>query len=182
MSATDTSERRGGGSKAQLLELLHDPLKLRLCLIAVILTGGFLAIFNPLSDQIAQTSKDLKRDTRLLDLARSVEQLRKQYRTFEDRIPQQSDTKEWVQYVLDGIRSFPLKMVKLDCRDPKPIGPYKAIVLQVELEGSFFDVDKFLRWVETNKRLLRVDELKISPGRGGGDVVIARLTLLGLTG
>ena len=181
MTATDSGDRRAS-LKAGLLERLHDPLQLRICVIAVVLLVGYGAVYQPLSDKIDETNRKLDRDKKLLDLAGSIEQLQEQYRCFEGRLPQQVDAKEWVQYVLEGIRRLPLKMSKFDCRPPQQLGPYQVVVLQIELEGSFFDLDKFLRWLESNQRLLRADDVTMAPARGNKGNMVMRITVLGMTG
>ena len=74
--------------------------------MAVVLLTGYLAVYRPLSDQIDETTRKVDRDRKMLDLAGGIEQLQKQYHSLEDRLPQQVDTKEWVQYMLEGIRGF----------------------------------------------------------------------------
>ena len=165
MSATESGERRST-RKTNLLERLHDPVQLRIFLVSVVVLLGYAVVYMPLRDQIAQKTKKLDREKTLLDVAGRFEQLQEQYHRFEQRVPQQADTKEWVQYVLEGTRTLPVKLSKLDCREPISVGPYKAVVLQMELEGSFFDLNKFLRWVESNQRLLRADEITISAAKG----------------
>lgn len=178
---TENGDRRASW-KAGLLERLHDPLQLRICVIVVVLAVGYVAIYQPMSDKIDQTERKLKQDKVLLDLAGNIERLQDQYHTFDERLPQHADTKEWVQYVLEGIRALPLKMSKFDCRPPQRIGPYKIIVLQVELEGSFFNLDKFLRWVEANQRLLRADDVGMARAQGNNGNMVMRVTILGMTG
>ena len=97
-------------------------------------------------------------------------------------MPQQADTKEWVQYVLEGIRQLPLKLAKLDCREPKTVGPYRVIVLQIELEGRSSTWTRFLRWLESNRRLLRADDMTTRAAAQRKRAMTMQLTVLGLTG
>ncbi len=180
MTPAQTGDRRAD-IKANLLERLHDPVQLRIVMLAVVLLIGYVAIDMPLGEQIAAKSRKLKSDERLLALAERLERLQEQYNSFADRIPAQTDGKEWVQYVLEGTRRFPLKLSKLECRDPKQLGPYKAVVLQIELEGSFFDLDKFLRWLESDRRLFRTDSVLIGPTRENKKILVMQVTVLGLT-
>jgi Tfp pilus assembly protein PilO len=183
MSATEPGDRRSGGLKARLLESLHNPTQLRVCVIAAVLLAGYYAAFVPLDARIDATTKKLARETKLIKLAANLERLQKQYAAVEPRVPRQVDTKQWVQYVLDGIRRLPLKMNKLDCRPPKQLGPLTVFTFQIDLEGTFYDLDKFLRWVESDQRLLRVDDVLISPIQSSkGPMASMRLTLLGLSG
>jgi hypothetical protein len=179
MTPTESGDRRAG-LKSNLLERLYDPLQLRICVMSAVLLLGYGAIYMPLNNQITETSKKLDRDKKLLDLAGRLEQLQQQYQTVAKRIPPQADSKEWVQYVLEGIRSFPLKLTKLDFREPKQVGPYRVVVLQVELEGSCFDMDRLLCWFESNRRLFRADEVRIIPARDNKNILVLQLTVLGL--
>ena len=54
------------------------------------------------------------------------------------------------------------------------------VVLHVEVRGTYFDLDAFVRWLESNQRLLHVDSMKLSPS--GGDVMTLNLVVSGLTG
>lgn len=182
MSETETAERRTG-IKTKLLDQLHDPVRLRVCVIAAVLAAGYVAVYSPLQARISDTSIKLKRDKKLLSLATGLEEMEKEHEKIKDRIPQHTDSKEWVQYVLDGIRLFPLDLIKLDCGDPKRVGPYQVVVMKIDLGGSFYDTDKFIRWLESNKRLLWVDNISISPmPRGGENYGVVKLTIIGLSG
>lgn len=180
MSVTETGERRSD-LKAKVLEQLHDPIRLRITVLGSILLVGYFAVYNPLNGQITDLTKRLNRDEKQLALAIRLEKLEKEYGEFKDRIPQNTDSKEWVQYLLDGIRKYPLRLLRFDSRDPKRVGPYQAIIFKIELEGAFLDMDNFIRWIETNERLLRIDEISMAPSRSGKNQTVLRLTVLGLT-
>ncbi len=166
----------------RLLERLRDPLQLRVLITVVVLVTGYAAIYLPLSDRIAQTSRKLSEERKRQDLANEVDCLRTQVARFEARLPEKTDTNEWVQYVLEGIRESSLQLKTLGSEDPQRVGPYEAVVLRVELQGGYRDLDSFLHWLETNQRLFRVDSTKIAPGRGKNDGLVMQLTLLGIKG
>ena len=184
MASTETGERRAD-LKSQLLERLHDPLQLRILVIGVVLLAGYVGVYAPLSAQIAETTNKLSQEQKMAELATSLEQLQARCSRFEKRIPQQDDCKEWkwIHYMREGIGRFPLKLTKLDYLTPRQVGPYRAAVMTIALEGSFFDLDQFLRWLESNPRLLRVDNISIalaSGDAGNKDDLIMQLTVLGL--
>lgn len=178
----------------ELLNRLRDPLRLRIFVTGLMLLIGYAAIYTPLSGRIEQTTRKLNEQQRRQALAHEIDRLRAQVSKFHARLPADSDTNQWVQYVLDGIRKFPLKLKTLDSESPRRIGPYQAVVLHIDLEGEFDDLDAFLRWLETDQRLFRVDTARIAPSRRGGAYRAARtsgqqngklamqLTLLGVSG
>ncbi|MHC4398928.1 MAG: type 4a pilus biogenesis protein PilO [Planctomycetota bacterium] len=163
----------------KLIERLHDPVQLRVLITAVMVVVGYFAIYTPLNGHIEETTRKLGDDQRRQTLARDVEQLRAEVAKFQSRLPEQTDINEWVQYVLGGIRKFPLKLVNLDSGKPQQLGPFEAVVLNVELSGRFRDLDAFLHWLATNERLFRLDSAKIAPSRNEGDELMMQLTLLG---
>ena len=180
MRGTESEERRSD-LKTKVIDQLHDPVRLRVCVLASILAIGYFAVYTPLQERISDLTKNLDRDRKKLALAARNDKLQAEYVVFNDRIPKVTDNKEWVQFMLDGIRKFPLRLTKLNCQDSKHVGPYRAVVMNIELEGRFFDMDAFIRWVELNERLLRIDEISMAPSHSGEDQTVLRLTVLGLT-
>ena len=185
MTPTETGERRTD-LKAQLLERLHDPLQLRICVIGAVLLIGYGGVYMPLTAQIAETTQKIEREQKMAELADSLEPLQAQCGSFAKRISQPAESKQWTQYVHEGVRRFPLTLTKLDYLPPKQFGPYKAVVLRIELEGSFFDLDQFLRWLDSNPRLFRADDINIALANGkengntNKDDMMMQLTVLGM--
>ena len=97
-----------------LVKSLHNPARLRAAVTVVVLMIAYGAVYMPLSRQIDDTSRRLGEQKQRLELARNIERLRKQHEAFKNRLPTKSDTNEWVEYVLTGVRRFPLKLVALD--------------------------------------------------------------------
>jgi Tfp pilus assembly protein PilO len=148
----------------------------------VVLMAGYAGIYMPFSSAIEDTSKQLVARRKRLDLADEVERLRAQYKSFKARLPEKKDTNEWVQYVLGGVRQFPVRLKTLDADPTREFGPYKAVVLRIELEGQFPELNSFLVWLETNKRLFRIDAVRIQPHLSGNGMLVMNLTVLGAMG
>jgi hypothetical protein len=174
-------EDRNSTLKGRLLESLQHPTRLRLVLTGLVLLIGYAGVYLPLMGEIDDTRRKLAAEQKRLDLAQDVERLREQWRAFKGCLPAKVDSSEWVQYVLAGIRRFPLKLVLLDPEAPRELGPYKVSVLRVELEGSFVDLHAFVRWLKTNERLFRIDAVRLEPQRSGTGLGM-QLTLLGVMG
>lgn len=183
MVPPESGERRAN-LKNMLLERLHDPLQLRLLVLGTILLVGYMGVYTPLDDQITATAQKIARERKLAELAADLEQLQAQCNSFAKRLPQQADGKEWMQYMLDGIRSFPLKLTKLDNLATQRLGPCQMVALKIELEGSYYDLDQFLRWLEANPRLFRADEINITlaKSKDNRDDMSMQLTVLGMAG
>jgi Tfp pilus assembly protein PilO len=168
--------------KARLVERMHDPFQLRAVVCVTLLAAWYFLGFTPMSERIAATTFKLERDRKRLALATEVEALRGEAAEFDDRLPPRSDPNEFLQYVLGGVRSGPLKLVSLNPEKPKDAGPFEVASVRVELEGKYKDVEAFLRWVENDKRLLRVDSLSLDPDLREPDSLRVQLSVLGLMG
>ncbi|HEV3258171.1 MAG TPA: GspMb/PilO family protein [Gemmataceae bacterium] len=169
--------------KTQLLERLHNPVQLRAAVTGLALLAGYLGIYLPFSSQIAAATSRLTTAQKRLRLARDIERLRAQSTGFQHRLRDNPDATEWVQYVLAGISNFPgLKQPDVHPEPPQAIGPYKALALKIALEGTFQDLTAFLRWLETNERLFRVDALTITPHPAGNGSLLMQLTVVGVMG
>jgi Tfp pilus assembly protein PilO len=180
MSAMEAQERRAS-KKSELLERLHDPTQLRVLLTVAVLGIGYAAIYTPLETRIAAARLQLADARMQLSLADDVEQLRKQFRQVEKRLPKEADADEWVQYLLAGIRRSPLKLDSFSPGVTKPLGPMQTVMLKIKLIGSLADLDQFLQWLESNERLFRVDTVSIVPGKDGGDLGM-EITVIGAMG
>jgi Tfp pilus assembly protein PilO len=176
-----TSEKKTD-ARTQWVDRLQNSNRLRVIVAASMLALGYVAIYWPLATHLAETKRQLAQEEKRRDLIRDIEQLRGEVNNFKDRLPAKTDTNEWVQYVLDGLRGFPLRVTTLDPAEPQRVGPYNVVVLQIELEGAFHDLDAFVNWLETNERLFRVDEVKISHARHGSDALQVQLKVLGVMG
>jgi Tfp pilus assembly protein PilO len=176
MSATETSS----GWKTNLVERLHHPMQLRVFITVAVFIVGYCGVYVPLDGTIADTTQKLGREERRLALARDVEHLRAQQKQFQDRLPKQRDPNEWVEYLLGSVRSLPLKLVTLEAKSAIDVGPYKAVVMECEMEGAFHDMESLLRWIEYNDRLFRIDTLRISPHRSNNGTLVLHLIVLGV--
>jgi Tfp pilus assembly protein PilO len=182
MIATEGQEHRAE-RKSQLSDQFRNPGRLRLCLTIAVLGIGYAAVYLPLDSSItAATSKRADSEKRL-SLANDVEQLRKQFRLVEKRLPKQADMDEWAQYVLAAIRRSPLKMQSFSPGVMKPLGPYQMVYLSYRLSGSLADLDGFLHWLESNERLFRVESVNIVPeSLDNGDEIDMDIAVLGVMG
>ncbi len=148
---------------ALAMRILHNPTQIRVLMMILIFGGWYFAFYSPLSQGIEETARRTEREKKRLGLAGDVERLRHQVGRFQGRLPEKTDPNEWVQYLLAGSRDFPIRVAMIDPDGLKDVGPYKAIVVKMQIEGTFQDIDAFLRWIESNERLLRVDSLRMTP-------------------
>lgn len=167
------------GFLGPILRQLGHPLKLRLALGTSMLTVWYSLYFSPLSERVAATTSRVKVERKRVSTAREIERLKKSLAPYRD-IAGSGDVHELMRRVMQRIRSSPLRLIDLKPERPKDLGPFEAIGLKLSLDGGFADVDEFLRWIETEKRLFRVDSLRLTPDARETGRLSAQLTLMAL--
>ena len=175
------SDRKRPTRFHEMTQRLQDPLQLRVFIASVILAIGYAGAYLPLEARITETTQSLRKVEELKRLTEDIEQLRAQVARVSTRVPEDTDKDEWLQYILGGIRKHAVTMVKLHPNEVKKVGPFEAVVMQVELRGPYHDLESFLDWIENNERLFRIDSISIAPMRGV-DQLEMKLTILGLRG
>ena len=161
-------------------ERLRDPWRMRLAVTGFFLAIGYFAIFLPLNGKLTEADRRLNVERVRQETHRDVELLRTQVEMFKSRLPEGTDSNQWVQYVMDGVRQYPVKLVNLDSAPSRSVGPYQAVAMHIALEGRMRDLDALLQWLETNERLFRIESARIEPMRESETRRSLHITLLGL--
>lgn len=165
--------------KAIAMVHLSDPVKMRLAVIVGMTAVAIMAVYRPLVGQIETRQRQVVAQGKRANLIASVEAFRKQAKVYRPRISENSDTNEWVQYILKGLRKSGVKLRDMASRQPRRVGPYRAIVLTVEVQGNYKTIKSLMEWLEQSDRLLRVDSIRCQKKLGAIEM---KVTLLGLVG
>lgn len=163
-----------------ILRQLSHPLKLRLALCAAMVITWQVFFFGPLGEDVAATMARIARERQRTATARQIEQLKKGLAPEQDAVGSADGVHELIRFVIARIRSSPLRLVDLVPGKARDLGPFQAISLQLKLGGTYSDIDDLLGWVESNPRLLRVDNLLLKPnprepGRLDADIALVAL-------
>jgi Tfp pilus assembly protein PilO len=164
----------------QAAQQLRDPFRLRLVVAAAAVLLSYVAIYSPLHSRIEKLRWELREEERRSQLAEEVDLLRARFASLEGRLHAESDVNAWIQYVLDGVRRQPLKLVNLDVEEERKLGPYRTLVMRVHVAGEMKDLDQLLQWLESNERLFRIDTLSLEPDRSQAQHCVLQMTLLAL--
>lgn len=150
-------------SPSVLRSVVENPSRLKVVLSALFLAGWYFGIHAPLSGKIEERTTTIKAERDRLELAKLVDHLRNETARVSARIPDDSDGNEWIAFLMNQVRKFPLKLVSLDPRPPTEVGPYKVVSFRMAVEGKYMELERLLRSIETSPRILRVELAKISP-------------------
>ena len=163
--------------KADITRMLSDPAKMRLAIVFVVAGLAVGAIYMPLSGQIDEAKLVASAEQKREDAIQGVETLWNEANTYRPRIVENRDTNDWVQYLLAGSRRIPVRLRDMQSREPVKVGPYKAIIFTLEVEGTFTQLKQFAEWLEQSDRLLRIDNLRLERQPNS---LMMRINLLGL--
>lgn len=175
---------------ARLRKLLHQPTRLGMALNGVLLAAWYGAAYTPLHKAIIDDEERVAAERERLELAREVEQLRVQAGRYTGLLPEPEEGDAWIPFLMGGVRQFPIKLIALEPRPPAKVGPYRAAVHRLVIEGPYPELEKFLRWLEGSPRMIRVDSVRVASratnGRGaaapGAAINEMQLMLLGIEG
>jgi Tfp pilus assembly protein PilO len=166
--------------KQAILNQIRQPLKLRLLVCFTIIAGWYFLFFSPLSEQTTAATAKVIVERKRVATARQIEQLKKAMAPYKGRVHAGADIHELMQHVIAHMRSSPLKLLDLKPEKPKVLGPYETLGLKLTMEGPFAGVDEFLKWVETDQRLLRIESIKLEPIIKDAGQISAQVVLLSL--
>jgi Tfp pilus assembly protein PilO len=160
---------------------LKDPLQLRFILAVGVAAPWYFLVYSWLSGGTEEVEKARVKSEAHLALAREIVSLRAEVAKFRPRLPAHTDPNEWVEYLLSGVRLYPIKMVKLQPQPAKKQGPFNVVAVNVDLQGRFTDLEALLVWIESNSRIFRVESIWIAPTQDGSAMSL-KMTILGVMG
>jgi Tfp pilus assembly protein PilO len=167
------------GLRDLILKQLSHPLKLKVALCAAMVTVWYFLFFSPLGERVSATTSRVVVERKRVATAREIERLKKALLPYRDLVGS-GDVHELMQHVIQHLRSSPLRLIDLKPEKPKDLGPYDAIGLKLSIDGTFEDMDRFLGWIEAEKRLLRIDSIRLSPDTREAGRLSAQITLVTL--
>jgi hypothetical protein len=138
---------------------------------------GFFAVSRPLSQRIETANDRLNRAEARTILASDVHDLRRQASLYTRKLPRGVDTNEWTNYLLTIIRAERVKLIRMDPKDPKAIGPCKALAWQIDMAGDFYSLSRVIEKLESGDRLMRIDRLVMN---SAGPQIAMSLVVRGL--
>ena len=154
-------------SKSKWAERLRGRSRMALAAIGGVFLVGFLGVSRPLSQRIDGANERLVKATARAQLADDVGDLRHQASLYQKKLPRGVDPNDWTNYLLAGIRTEKVRLVRMDPKDILSLGPCKVMGWQIELEGGFEDLARIVRWLENGERLIRIDRLTLQSPHGG---------------
>ena len=152
--------------KSKWADRLRGRARMAVAAIGGMTALGLICVANPMLDRIAVSRERLKKADARATLASDVSKLRKQAELYGKKLPHGVDLNDWTEYLLTGIRSEPVKLVRMDPKDQVSIGPCKVLSWSIELEGDFASFGRVVAWMENGERLVRLDQMAMQLPNG----------------
>lgn len=141
---------------------LRDPFKLRITAIGIVCAIGFATIYRPLNAELATLRKDLNEAQNREAAIEHVEKLRATRARIMKLFPENGDVNFWSEYFLEGTRLAGVQLRALESKlRPQKAGQLQGTYFDLEVDGSYETVHKFLAWIEQSKWFTRIISLKM---------------------
>jgi hypothetical protein len=150
--------------KVLVEQSLSDPVRLRLVTMGGLLVLIVGVVYMPLSKRIDENKKRLGAEKERNGYIMDYEKLQKQAMVFHTLIGEKTDTNQWVQYLLDGLRKFQVKLRGMESKRQRKIGPYLTVAFSMEIEGTYPELKAYVEWLESSQSLVRIDTLRLDKG------------------
>jgi hypothetical protein len=163
--STPTS-KRSQSTAAKWAERLRGRSRMAVAAIGGVFLVGFLGVSRPLGQRIDTANERLSKAVTRAILGSDVHELRRQSSLYAKKLPRGVDTADWTNYLLTGIRAERVKLIRMDPKDVKSLGPCKVLSWQIDMQGDFESLSRVVATMENGQRLVRIDRLVIQNPNG----------------
>ena len=146
-------------TKNKWAERLRGRSRMAVASIGGVFLIGFFLVSRPLSDRIDNASARLGKATDRMMLAAEVSDLRRQAAQYEKKLQRGVDLNDWTNYLLGGVRTERVRLIRMEPKKQLAIGPCKVLTWHVEMMGDFQSLARVVQWMENGERLVRIDKL-----------------------
>ena len=103
--------------------------------------------------------------------------LRREVAVYQPFLGAKADNNDWAEFLLKGSRESKVHFRGMEAKQPEKVGPYRAVSLAVEVEGTYEELKAFVEWLEKSDRILRLDTVRFEKMPG---TVMMKVYVLGL--
>ena len=140
-------------------EKLRGRSRMAVATIGGVFLLGYFGASKPLTDRIDDAQLRLTKAENRKQLAGEIAELRRLADIYQRKLPTGIDLNDWTDYLLKGINSQRVRLIRMDPKDQLTLGPCKVLTWNVELEGDFESLSRVVEWMENGPRLIRLDRI-----------------------
>ncbi len=138
---------------------LRTPTRLTIALLGGTLLIAIVGGYMPADAASQKAVARLERAEKRAHLSSSLAGLRGEFSLYKNRVPEGVNLTEWAAYLQSGVGKTGVRLVFMEPKAPLKLGTSTALAWQIELEGDFESMCRYIRWVESGERLMRVDRV-----------------------
>src|SRR4051812_17595988 len=142
-------------------ERLRGRSRMAVAAIGAVFFLGLFFVSRPLSQRIDSANERLSKAEGRMVLASDVYDLRKQASHYKKKVPRGVDLNDWTNYLLEGIRSQPVKLTRMEPKKQTSLGPCKVLTWHIEMTGTLDALSHTVEWIENGQRLVRLDKMTL---------------------
>ena len=148
-------------------EKLRGRSRMAVATIGGVFLVGFFGASKPLTDRIDDAQARITKAETRKQLGADVAELRRLAVIYQKKLPTGVDLNDWTDYLLKGINSQRVRLIRMDPKDQLSLGPCKVVTWNIELEGDFTSLSRVVEWLENGPRLIRLDRMLSRANMGG---------------
>jgi Tfp pilus assembly protein PilO len=129
---------------------------------------GYGFFISDQNKKINEANAQLVVETKRVAICMEIENLQKQLDFCNKNVLSYAQDNEWVESILAETRTVNLLVASMETRagETSTHGPYSVLVLRMQVQGTYLEMLKLLRWCDSPERIVRVDSLKIDRNAG----------------
>jgi len=146
----------------------------------VFMTGfiGLVLIAFPLLKKMRTTEKKLLIEIKKYELIGDVEKLFSKIKFYNKYVNKEWNISWWMEYLANGVKDNDLL---LNSYIPKKIAArneedgFEEFIVNIDLEGRYYNIAKFVAWIESNKYEMKVSNLELI--KKDNDNILAKIVV-----
>jgi hypothetical protein len=162
----------------KISKLKGDPEKLRTAIAGVFLVIGFVMVKMPLTARLEGKHTELREAQLVADNADKLQRLEAGVKSFEHRLDFSASEADWQAYYYEVAEQSKLGITRFEDSNTKAIFDFQESRMTITAIGSYTQVVGFIDMLERGKRLVRLEDVRLSVNDGR---LTLRCRLLGIT-
>ncbi len=148
--------------KKIVLEIIGSRDKFTAAVNIIFVCVAIVFVFMPLYGKIKELESDVESAKERIRVINEIEKLKKEIALMSDKMVADHDVNDWLKHIMAGARGHKIKVKELEPNILRgKIGPYKKVRIYVEIAGDFKNIASYIKWLENEKPLLSIEELRM---------------------
>lgn len=139
--------------------ILQDPERLRLAVVGLVTAAGVFVLGRPEAARLAAAKEKAAKLEATAEAAEELHRLVRGSGAYLSRVPKDVDIASWQDYLAQRIEASKVTMRKIEPRKTLQTGPFRVVIIEVTVDGTFPQIVDFMDRIERGERIARLDRI-----------------------